>query len=167
MVLKDVKDKTITEPLTGRTLSSLNGNYSLFASDTATTTLDHALTLRKYWWKDRNDKDKGNKYHLSLTAKDARHLVANIYKENMLIATKTVRGKVKDGYFAIQSNKVLFFYVLLNGFGQSRVRVGRDAWGNLVLDAHYLIFATIGPIPVTGDRREEYGLRFSNKNASQ
>jgi len=164
MALHKVPGRSTIEPLTERTISSLNGSYGLFASDTVETSLDRALTLNKYWWKDRDNKDK---YYMSLTAKDARHLVADIYKDSALVATKKVRGKVKDGYFAIQSNKILFFYALLNGLGQSRVRVGRDISGNLVLDAHYAIFVTLGVIPLAGDMREEYGLVFPNKNAGR
>ncbi len=63
---------------------------AFFASDTAEISLDRALTLNKYWWKDQANKDK---YSLSLTAKDARHLVARIYKDSTLVATKKGLGQ--------------------------------------------------------------------------
>jgi hypothetical protein len=150
--------------ITEQAISSLNGRYEIFTPDSENTTLDEALTLKKYWWKDWTGKGK---YSLSLTAIDTRHLKVEIYKDNILLDTKTVNGKVEDGYFVIKHKKILFFYFLLNGFGQLRTRIGLDTSGNLVVDSHHIKFATLFIIPLTGGRVEQYGLVLPKKNASR
>lgn len=162
--LKNVQDRPNIHTLTEQKISTLDGRYGIFTSDSATTTLDNALTLKKYWWKDWTGKDK---YHLSIKAKDARHIDIEVYKENVLLDKKTVKGKIKDGYFVIKPKKVLFFYFLLNGYGQATTRLGFDTSGNLIVDAHTLKLSTLLFIPLAGDRHKEYGLIFPRKRSSR
>jgi hypothetical protein len=148
--------------LNAETLTKLNGVYDIFTKDTATTTLDLSLTLKKYWWFDWN-----TPYKLSIKAIDGNHLHADIYRKDSLIDTKIIKGKIKDGYFEIKSTKVIFFYLLLNGFGNMTTRIGLLNSGDLLVDSHHSKVATLIIIPLTGDRVQQYGLVFPRQTDSR
>ena len=160
--LRKVDNRTNQSPLNELNFSNINGDYDIFSTDTATTTLDLALTLEKYWWFDRKEN-----YSISLKVIDSRHLQTGIYKNDFLIATKILTGKLQNNYFVIKKTKILFFYFLINGVGNLTTRIGQLKSGELLVDAHTFKIATLIVIPLTGDRVEQYGLLFPKKNASR
>lgn len=160
--LKQVEKNTNQSSLNDKNFSNINGDYDIFTTDTATTTLDLALTLEKYWWFDRKEN-----YKLSLKVIDNRHLQTDIYKNDSLITTKILTGKLQNDFFVIKKTKILFFYFLINGFGNLTTRIGQLKSGELLIDSHTFKVATLIIIPLTGDRVEQYGLVFPKKNANR
>ncbi len=160
--LKKVENRADQSSLNAQNFSILNGDYDIFSTDSATTTLDLALTLKKYWWFDRTAN-----FRISLKVIDCRHMQTDIYKNNVLIATKVLTGKLQNDYFVIKKTKVCFFYFLLNGVGHFTTRIGQLKSGELIVDSHTIKIATLILIPLTGDRVEQYGLLFPKSNASR
>lgn len=160
--LKQVEKGTNLSPLNDLNISTINGDYELFSTDTATTTLDLALTLEKYWWFDRSAN-----YRLTLNAIDSRHVQADIYKNEILLTTKILTGKLQDGYFILKKTKILAFYFVINVFGRLTARIGIVESGDLVVDSHTMKVATLLLLPLTGDRVEQYHLVFPKKNVSR
>jgi hypothetical protein len=163
--LKQVISNDKQQSLTKENISKINAEFEIFSSDESNeVTLDLALAFKKYWWRDFNDKKA---YRLILKAIDEHHLEVSIFKNDLLLATKTCKFKYKDGKLIIKKRKISPFYFIFNGWGSMTSRLTLLENGNLSVDHDNFQVATLVIIPLTGDRASGYGLEFRRRIASR
>lgn len=146
--------------LTNETLHKLNGVYDIHTKDSSDMTLDLALTLKKHYWF-----DWATPHSIAITAIDANHIKAEVFKDDDLVSTKIIKGKIVNGYFEFTKRKILKFYLLINSFGALRTRLGLLESGELIVDSHTFTFATFVVIGLAGERIEKYDLKFPKRQA--
>ncbi len=160
--LKYINPNDNRSTLMQTSLSSLNGDYEILSVDTSRTTLDFALTFKKY----RRFDIKSN-YKVSLKAIDNQHIETSIFKNDTLLKTKVLKGKIENNYFCFNIKKLSPFYFIFNVFGNKKTRIGKLESGDLLVDCRHFQVATLVIIPLTGGRDEEYDMVFRRKTASR
>jgi hypothetical protein len=147
--------------LSPTSISNLDGNYDIRSSDTVRTTLDFALTFKKY-----GRFDTKAKYSVSIKAINDRHIQTDILKNDSLLKSKIIKGKFDNGYFVFRNKKLSPFYFIFNVFGSKITRLGQLKSGDLIVDCSHFQVATLVVIPLAGGRDEEYNVVFRRQSAS-
>ena len=125
----------------------LDGTYHLFSTKDSDITLDRALTLKKYWWKDA---DNRYDYSIQLKIVDAEHLVAVILKNDSIIAKDKIRFKLDNGHLEINRYRLLHGYILVNFFGRLHTTITLLESGSLQINHENTQLATLFILPFAG-----------------
>lgn len=147
--------------LTSENVPLLNGTYHLFSIDSSDITLDRALTLQKYWWRDVENKGD---YAVKLEIMDAKHLTAYVLKKNSIIATDKMRFRLENGQLIINRHRLIHCYILFNFFGSLRTTISLTETKSLKLSHHNLQLATLIILPFAGGRENCLEIEFKRRS---
>lgn len=142
-------------------IKQLDGEYEIFSNSSSDVTLDLALTFKKYWWGDFDEKEY---YKLFIEILDNKQLRTTVYKDGELIASKTLKFKIVDGDLLIKKNKISPFYLILNIWGSMTTRLTLLENGNFMVDHDNSQVATFFIIPVGGNNTNCYRLEFKKRS---
>jgi hypothetical protein len=170
--LKPVVQHNSLQTLNFNDISKFDGEYNILSSDTSYPTLAHALTF--------SDKKYLNDFnHLNILAeKDVRlkiksiddtHLKITVYRNNKVLKTKILRGKLSDNYFQFTSTKISSispFYLILNRYRKQENRIGLLENGDLTLDSYEGGVLLLFVMPTFGGDSGSYNLIFKRRNSS-
>ena len=73
---------------------------------------------------------------------DKKHLKVNLLKEDSIIKSKVLKGKIKNGYFEMRRKKLVVPTLYLNVFRTSKFRVGLLENNNLTTDYKQISWGT-------------------------
>ena len=142
--------------LNQQNLSRLDGEYAVFCNRPFAASLDLAFTFKKYWWRDVAHRKS---YSVLLHALSERRLQVTVMRGDSLVASKTVKYRIRNG--DVYVHKIKFdFYFVLNVFGRMRSRISLLETGNLMVDHRNFQCAALVFWPLTGDRVNESGMEF-------
>lgn len=102
---------------------------------------------------------------IELKSIDENQLEVKSIGDNKIIKTKIINGEFKNGYFVLKRRmKFDPKYILLNGYVESKTRIGLLNNGNLTVDTENGACALLVVIPVFCTDTEHYGLEFYKVN---
>ncbi len=118
--------------LTEENLSSLNGEYSIFSTDTTYRTLEYSLMMTSNFNMLKHP-EEGD--YIGIKYLGDNTIEANLFVGDSLAQTEKLKGRIKNGYFYLKPMRsVSPFYLLLNGYTSQRTRIGLLENNNLILD---------------------------------
>ncbi len=140
----------------------LEGDYRVYSTDTTYRTLEFSL-FYKGQYNYNNFPDSNVRINLKVI--DKRRLKVTLYDGNEILNQKIRRGKIKDSYFQInRSIRIYPFWIILNGLGIHKTRVGLLTNGNLLVDTANDGIALLVIFPFFGKGDQHYGLEFEKIN---
>ena len=159
--LKPISGKNTLEPITAKEIDKFNGYYGIVSTDSVYRTLENALTGKNFFNEDHviSASDK-----IQLQAIDKRHIRVSVFYGSSFVRTKILRGKVAQNYFVFSQIHIEPIYVILNGAGRQKNRIGMLENGDLILDTTWGGFLYLFVMPTFGTGDSFYDLKFKHIN---
>lgn len=167
--LKPITQNNLLQTLSSHELSKLDGDYEILSTDTSYPTLARALTFTdKKVLNDFNHIDQlvKNDFRLNIKSLDERHLKVTLYRQNKIVKTKTIKGKLSDNYFQFKMTKispVSPFFLILSLYKKQENRIGLTKNGELLLDSYEGGVLLLLVVPTFGGDSDVYNLIFKRK----
>jgi hypothetical protein len=145
--------------LSSTSINRLDGIYKNYSGEEEYFTLDYLLMLNRETMFNKNI-IKPNKIELKVINKKKIKLLG--FLDDKIIIQKTLRGKLKNGYFTINRiYKLPLFTGILNIYDQQKVRIGLYKNGNIRVDMEGGACFLIGPMPMLCSNNSVYEMEFN------
>ncbi|MEO5946423.1 MAG: hypothetical protein ABIP79_06365 [Chitinophagaceae bacterium] len=145
-------------------MSKFDGDYEIYSVDTSFKTLVYNFAFReKYDFKKPPKED--DKINLKFVGN--KRLKVTIYKSGEIVKSKTVKGRLSNGYFTFRNAGFYLnppFYLLLNGYGLSKSSIALSEQSDLIISTYGYGVLLLVIVPTFATSGEEHNKVFRRKN---
>ncbi len=145
--------------LTTKQVPQFEGSYKILSVDTAYLTLSNALLSDDYF-NIYNKPDSCDRVEIKFI--DANHLQVTTFDNDINIASKTLKGKIKGNYFVLKKKvEMPFFWLILNSYHTQRTRIGLLNNGHLTVNVSGGGCALLVVFPIMCAEGAHYQIEFA------
>lgn len=123
-------------PVTNKNLQALNATYSITPSDDYRPALKYKeLLWTQFTFYKKDTLRDWSRYRIALYANSRKSIIVNLILDSQSIAKKSIRGKIKEGYFFTRTRTRMYGVPLIYfGYGTVRLRIGLNNKNDLLID---------------------------------
>ncbi len=138
------KDKLVEGQvwLTNKNLYLINGRYNRISIDSTSYDLFYKFLGGGGYVFWENEKDLNLNNSISLKVLDHKRIKATLFKNDSIVKTKILRGRLKSGYFELRRGYHIIPIIFFNSFGTHKIRIGLLGNSNLTTDYKEIFFGT-------------------------
>jgi hypothetical protein len=103
-------------------------------------------------------------YSVTLKVIDGNHLNVTLLKSDSVIKSKTLKGKLKNGYFEMKRRKFIVPAIFLNIFRTTKFRIGLLENNNLTTDYKQISWGTVFVVIPFHDKETEPNFEYQKLN---
>jgi hypothetical protein len=150
--------------LSAASLSEINGDYEIVTIDTARRTLTASfMPDKRYHFGNLPGQDD----KISIKVISDNKIKMTLIDNGKIIRKRTIKYNLIDNCLEFNRSYISPFWVIINGYTNSIVRIGLLADGNLTMDISVLTIGFIGILPFTGAGETEYNLIYARKKENR
>ncbi len=148
--------------LTDSTLSELNGKYLIQSTDSSALLPSCLINNFHFNWEYRADSSD----YIKIEVINLRKVRINLYDNEKLVKSETIRGKVKNGSFVANPLFIDPFYFVLFGTAKYRLKIGLTTYDSLLVDGTRKSCAYFLFMPIAGDSIQFNEVKFDRHDDS-
>lgn len=160
--LKPIVQTDSLQTLGANDLAKFNSDYEIFSVDTSFRTSEFVLAYSGKF--NFENLPKGND-RINLFSTDSKHLKVTVYKDDKVVKTKIIKGRLSQNYFQFKLTHISF-HLVINGYSTQKSRIGLLKNGDLTLDTDGGGVLLLVVFPTFGSGAELYNLVFKRKPGS-